>query len=173
MAIHDILCYVFAAETLLCCFFFQAEDGIRDLTVTGVQTCALPISTRRQHNEGPHTPAKGSELIVADRAAESTAPGPDRRTRSSQRHRAPWDQQRGIDRKSTRLNSSHSQISYAVFCLKKKKRDHGDHPKDKYHNQYGGYSELQKTKFESSRQNILGQNLRHYQILQIQNDYER
>src|SRR2546430_13191858 len=28
-------------------FFFQAEDGIRDLTVTGVQTCALPISTAR------------------------------------------------------------------------------------------------------------------------------
>src|SRR2546430_11534036 len=28
---------------------------------------------------------------------------------------------RGLDRKSTRLNSSHSQISYAVFCLKKKK----------------------------------------------------
>src|SRR6266567_3434337 len=27
-------------------FFFQAEDGIRDLTVTGVQTCALPISTQ-------------------------------------------------------------------------------------------------------------------------------
>src|SRR2546430_640897 len=26
-----------------CYFFFQAEDGIRDLTVTGVQTCALPI----------------------------------------------------------------------------------------------------------------------------------
>src|SRR2546427_995034 len=29
-----------------CFFFFQAEDGIRDLTVTGVQTCALPISER-------------------------------------------------------------------------------------------------------------------------------
>src|SRR2546427_3720842 len=28
----------------------------------------------------------------------------------------------GADRKSTRLNSSHSQISYAVFCLKKKKK---------------------------------------------------
>src|SRR5205085_8284125 len=27
-------------------FFFQAEDGIRDLTVTGVQTCALPISVK-------------------------------------------------------------------------------------------------------------------------------
>src|SRR5262249_58871257 len=26
------------------CFFFQAEDGIRDWSVTGVQTCALPIS---------------------------------------------------------------------------------------------------------------------------------
>src|SRR2546430_4901260 len=31
---------------------------------------------------------------------------------------------RPTDRKSTRLNSSHSQISYAVFCLKKKKEDH-------------------------------------------------
>src|SRR2546427_3436473 len=31
--------------------------------------------------------------------------------------------QRAGDRKSTRLNSSHSQISYAVFCLKKKKND--------------------------------------------------
>src|SRR2546430_4291579 len=28
---------------LMVTFFFQAEDGIRDLTVTGVQTCALPI----------------------------------------------------------------------------------------------------------------------------------
>src|SRR2546430_15516879 len=31
-------------------FFFQAEDGIRDLTVTGVQTCALPISARLDPN---------------------------------------------------------------------------------------------------------------------------
>src|SRR2546430_13979085 len=29
---------------MIICFFVQAEDGIRDLTVTGVQTCALPIS---------------------------------------------------------------------------------------------------------------------------------
>src|SRR2546429_3936792 len=29
-----------------CCFFFQAEDGIRDVAVTGVQTCALPIYCR-------------------------------------------------------------------------------------------------------------------------------
>src|SRR2546430_11510630 len=31
-----------------------------------------------------------------------------------------------VDRKSTRLNSSHSQISYAVFCLKKKKKKEAD-----------------------------------------------
>src|SRR2546425_13347068 len=31
------------ARCLLCFFFFQAEDGIRDKLVTGVQTCALPI----------------------------------------------------------------------------------------------------------------------------------
>src|SRR5207253_3093818 len=31
-----------------CCFFFQAEDGIRDGHVTGVQTCALPISLTRE-----------------------------------------------------------------------------------------------------------------------------
>src|SRR5260370_16186401 len=31
-------------EDVLCVFFFQAEDGIRDSSVTGVQTCALPIS---------------------------------------------------------------------------------------------------------------------------------
>src|SRR2546430_11797878 len=40
-----------------------------------------------------------------------------------------FDRRRGdrrgrTDRKSTRLNSSHSQISYAVFCLKKKKKSH-------------------------------------------------
>ena len=32
-----------------------------------------------------------------------------------------------IDRKSTRLNSSHLGISYAVFCLKKKNKKSGDH----------------------------------------------
>src|SRR5206468_8511701 len=37
-------------------------------------------------------------------------------------HNAPrWTVSRTKDRKSTRLNSSHDQISYAVFCLKKKK----------------------------------------------------
>src|SRR2546430_7812247 len=73
--------------------FLQAEDGIRHLTVTGVQTCALPIWF-------------------------TYIPEASRTARLKQR---PW--QRALpelDRKSTRLNSSHSQISYAVFCLKKK-----------------------------------------------------
>src|SRR5687767_5632252 len=39
------------------CFFFQAEDGIRDKLVTGVQTCALPISI----GCGPHGPPAGCD----------------------------------------------------------------------------------------------------------------
>src|SRR5687767_15940374 len=40
-------------------FFFQAEDGIRDKLVTGVQTCALPIS------EGQHAPLRAAYLAGA------------------------------------------------------------------------------------------------------------
>src|SRR3712207_7221110 len=36
--------YEMKAAGVCCFFFFQAEDGIRDIGVTGVQTCALPIS---------------------------------------------------------------------------------------------------------------------------------
>src|SRR6266853_5112577 len=45
-----------------------------------------------------------------------------RRLRAGERHR-PRLLRGYVDRKSTRLNSSHSQISYAVFCLKKKKKN--------------------------------------------------
>src|SRR2546430_5350577 len=42
------------------CFFFQAEDGIRDLTVTGVQTCALPIcDAQAQHDLAAALQAQG------------------------------------------------------------------------------------------------------------------
>src|SRR2546428_9269335 len=87
-------------------FFFQAEDGIRDLIVTGVQTCALPIcgmSSRLFQNireKQGLAYAVFSELSpYRDTGLLSIYAG---------------------DRKSTRLNSSHDQISYAVFCLKKK-----------------------------------------------------
>src|SRR2546422_6397788 len=38
-------CIPFHFLTIFFFFFFQAEDGIRDVAVTGVQTCALPVST--------------------------------------------------------------------------------------------------------------------------------
>src|SRR5690349_22565690 len=40
-------------------FFFQAEDGIRDLYVTGVQTCALPISTSGARTSSTSSPTAG------------------------------------------------------------------------------------------------------------------
>src|SRR5688572_31334843 len=46
-------------------FFFQAEDGIRDLTVTGVQTCALPIyELVAEHVEAPRQHVGDRELQV-------------------------------------------------------------------------------------------------------------
>src|SRR5436305_12047436 len=64
-------------------FFFQAEDGIRDADVTGVQTCALPISRTgsprtRGRSEcrpplwGPHlcTPAVAPSMAAATRSEE-------------------------------------------------------------------------------------------------------
>src|SRR2546427_2941404 len=52
-------------------FFFQAEDGIRDLTVTGVQTCALPISrvTRGAVMSFMHKLSKRLALMKASFAA--------------------------------------------------------------------------------------------------------
>src|SRR2546430_10144527 len=50
---------------------------------------------------------------IADRVARD-------RTNAARERNSTHEAQR-LDRKSTRLNSSHSQISYAVFCLKKKK----------------------------------------------------
>src|SRR2546430_12386069 len=43
--VRNILGFAGGVENSTVSFFFQAEDGIRDLTVTGVQTCALPIWT--------------------------------------------------------------------------------------------------------------------------------
>src|SRR5438132_8307613 len=43
--------HIFGSLWLVCFFFFQAEDGIRDHCVTGVQTCALPISPAQKEEE--------------------------------------------------------------------------------------------------------------------------
>src|SRR5438309_10481528 len=51
-------------------FFFQAEDGIRDGTVTGVQTCALPISfnllSQRTVAYGSGRLARADEVVIHD-----------------------------------------------------------------------------------------------------------
>src|SRR5438309_7586966 len=56
-----------------------------------------------------------------DARREQRDSGPQRRPDGG---RHPTDGAPELDRKSTRLNSSHSSISYAVFCLKKKKTTH-------------------------------------------------
>src|SRR5256885_3400453 len=59
-----------ASRTLIACFFFfQAEDGIRDYKVTGVQTCALPIWSAPSANPNLALPV-GADL--ADLGAELT-----------------------------------------------------------------------------------------------------
>src|SRR6266542_2666472 len=56
-------------------FFFQAEDGIRDATVTGVQTCALPISSGTDSVEqvNPEIPGHGCEPV--SRTVAEPVPG--------------------------------------------------------------------------------------------------
>src|SRR5690606_10223885 len=65
-------------------FFFQAEDGIRDFHVTGVQTCALPISLQQLADEGLITAEElggrktysltDAGIAASEEAAEKTAP---------------------------------------------------------------------------------------------------
>src|SRR5437773_8709323 len=89
-------------------FFFQAEDGIRDRDVTGVQTCALPICWTICVDTGA-APSPSSPHTSVSRSGSTWA-------------KFPTAPESFPDRKSTRLNSSHITISYAVFCLKKKKK---------------------------------------------------
>src|SRR5438094_3063585 len=112
-------------------FFFQAEDGIRDRTLTGVQTCALPISDcRLVMRETPHS-GRGAREDQHEADEQSRAPthavsgARPVHSRGGLLHslaaRASSASSVGrSDRKSTRLNSSHRTTSYAVFCLKKK-----------------------------------------------------
>src|SRR3989449_2586210 len=185
------------------CFFFQAEDGIRDVAVTGVQTCALPICKttlllqilprlaqppeRVLYVSGEEAPRQikmrcerlgiDSEtlLIYPETNLEeilkttqtvapaalvvdsiqttftsllTSAPGSISQVQEVAAQLMFYAKRSGTpvflighvtkdgaiagprtlehiveDRKSTRLNSSHGYISYAVFCLKKKKKN--------------------------------------------------
>src|SRR2546430_13617894 len=70
-------------------FFFQAEDGIRDLTVTGVQTCALPISlsAHERAREPRVRAAHAPRSAAGDRRPRRTRRG-DPRYRASTRPQA-------------------------------------------------------------------------------------
>src|SRR2546430_16767529 len=90
-------------------FFFFNDTATTEIYTLSLHD-ALPISVR---SETP-SPYPGTPMRRRARPA--------RRVKS--RHTKFQPNQ---DRKSTRLNSSHSQISYAVFCLKKKKKDQKHH----------------------------------------------
>src|SRR5690606_40680693 len=66
-------------------FFFQAEDGIRDFHVTGVQTCALPISRRAGRDRG----SRDRSGLHADYVSGcAVSPGPEAALGLAHRHRA-------------------------------------------------------------------------------------
>src|SRR2546430_5932990 len=56
-------------------FFFQAEDGIRDLTVTGVQTCALPILVRASSEDLPAARPGSQRRVCPARHGHGLSPG--------------------------------------------------------------------------------------------------
>src|SRR5256885_13096657 len=104
-------------------FFFQAEDGIRDYKVTGVQTCALPICGKEQVKEGCRDVRGTRWLEDLKQDVRYAIRGLVRRPGFTTVALLTLALGSG-DRKSTRLNSSHLVISYAVFCLKKKNNGH-------------------------------------------------
>src|SRR5205085_8509247 len=66
-------------------FFFRAEDGIRDLTVTGVQTCALPISSGWSPG-----PVSSTAIEPGSARTRTTPPGGVRRSAFSTRFETTW-----------------------------------------------------------------------------------
>src|SRR5256886_12085464 len=76
------------------------------------------ISAHR--GNGPLTPNRRKVLLVDD-TGQTYAPSAEAETAFARVGESSTPFTQALDRKSTRLNSSHSQISYAVFCLKKKK----------------------------------------------------
>src|SRR3712207_7410460 len=102
--------------TCLCIFFFN------DTATTEIYTLslhdALPISARTRALPGSASRSPGCAVPPRRHRPCRSAP---RRGADDAAGSAP------ADRKSTRLNSSHANISYAVFCLKKKKKTHTDY----------------------------------------------
>src|SRR2546430_3454138 len=104
-------------------FFFQAEDGIRDLTVTGVQTCALPISTREAERPAPGIWVPGTCPRVLHRGHRDCTkgrPGPLRALDAS--GRASQDRHRSEEHTS----ELQSQSNLVCRLLLEKKKNRSD-----------------------------------------------
>src|SRR5207247_3372757 len=69
-----LLCYTFVCCLFISFFFFQAEDGIRDPLVTGVQTCALPICPGLHSERPPKVLHSSGECAHSPLRARPTLP---------------------------------------------------------------------------------------------------
>src|SRR2546427_6945272 len=79
------------------------------------------ISARGSYSGRSIATSGSGERYALDRRCQAEPRGAPRPFQGALDFAGRRETNRGADRKSTRLNSSHSQISYAVFCLKKKK----------------------------------------------------
>src|SRR2546422_3370972 len=79
----------FSKVSSMILFFFQAEDGIRDVAVTGVQTCALPISYAVFCLKKKKTKTANNRARQAAASAGLASPQRPRRTRSPTPARSP------------------------------------------------------------------------------------
>src|SRR5256886_6198588 len=102
-------------------FFFFNDTATTEISPLSLHA-ALPIS-RPLRKTPPARPRQGRRRPArSKRGAPGGAGGPAQRATARRNVATSFTRAFRSDRKSTRLNSSHSQISYAVFCLKKKKR---------------------------------------------------
>src|SRR5207249_6710749 len=90
------------------CFFFQAEDGIRDRNVTGVQTCALPIWGQPQPPEGGITNAT-TALATPGRSTPWPASSPRANCRATSEH-GPREPAASCDAPAARLRSEERRV---------------------------------------------------------------
>src|SRR2546422_1476729 len=71
-------------------FFFQAEDGIRDVAVTGVQTCALPISSTFDGKNIGSGPAKVLATYIVEKGKPVASPARSEERRVGKECRSRW-----------------------------------------------------------------------------------
>src|SRR5256885_12498066 len=103
--------------------FFQAEDGIRDYKVTGVQTCALPICSRRVWYVCVRTrrkPCCSNKRTNSLKGSERTCEGS--RSRSSRLCSAAWRVSSDVMRSEERRVGEECRSRWSPYHLKKKKR---------------------------------------------------